>query len=91
MLLISCPWCGPRNQIEFIYGGDAGLNRPDAEASPDAWFAYVYLRENPRGPHSEFWLHSGGCQQWIKVVRDTRTHQILGTAKPLDLPPENQK
>ncbi|MDQ2918068.1 MAG: sarcosine oxidase subunit delta, partial [Pseudomonadota bacterium] len=24
-MLIPCPWCGPRNQIEFTYGGDAAI------------------------------------------------------------------
>ena len=35
MLLIPCPWCGPRAQAEFTYGGDATLTRPapDAPAS----------------------------------------------------------
>ena len=28
MLLIPCPWCGPRSQIEFTYGGDATVKRP---------------------------------------------------------------
>ena len=28
MLLIPCPWCGPRSQIEFTYGGDATSTRP---------------------------------------------------------------
>ena len=27
MMLILCPWCGPRNQIEFIYGGDANRGK----------------------------------------------------------------
>ena len=35
MLLIPCPWCGPRNQIEFTYGGDATVRRPAPEA-PEA-------------------------------------------------------
>jgi len=29
MLLIPCPWCGPRSQIEFTYGGDATDMEPD--------------------------------------------------------------
>ena len=49
MLLIPCPWCGPRNQIEFTYGGDATVRRPAADAPDAAWFAYVYLRDNPHG------------------------------------------
>jgi sarcosine oxidase subunit delta len=81
MLLISCPWCGPRNQIEFTYGGDATLKRPAIDAPERAWFEYVYLRDNPRGPHDELWLHSAGCRSWFKVRRDTHTHDILASAR----------
>jgi len=38
MLLIPCPWCGPRSQIEFTYGGDATVRRPALDASEDEWF-----------------------------------------------------
>jgi heterotetrameric sarcosine oxidase delta subunit len=81
MLLIPCPWCGPRNQIEFTYGGDATLRRPADNVSIAEWFAYVYLRDNPKGPHDELWLHSAGCRSWFKVRRDTRTHDILASAR----------
>jgi heterotetrameric sarcosine oxidase delta subunit len=81
MLLIPCPWCGPRNQIEFTYGGDATLPRPADNVSIAEWFAYVYLRDNPKGPHDELWLHSAGCRSWFKVRRDTRTHDILASAR----------
>jgi len=80
MMLIPCPWCGPRNQIEFTYGGDATVQRPDIDAPDTAWFSYVYLRDNPFGPHDELWLHSAGCRTWFKVRRDTRTHDILASA-----------
>jgi methylglutamate dehydrogenase subunit B len=81
MMLIPCPWCGPRNQIEFTYGGDATVRRPPHEAPAAAWFAYVYLRDNPKGPHDELWLHSGGCRSWFKLRRDTSTHDILSSAR----------
>jgi sarcosine oxidase subunit delta len=80
MLLIPCPWCGARNQIEFTYGGDAAVRRPAPDASPETWFASVYVRENPCGPHEELWLHSAGCQCWFKLRRDTLTHEILGSS-----------
>ena len=58
VLLIPCPWCGPRAQIEFTYGGDATLQRPAPDAPEAQWLAYVYVRDNPCGPHDELWLHS---------------------------------
>lgn len=81
MLLITCPYCGPRAQIEFSYGGDATVQRPaDPQSVPlEAWLEYVYLRDNPRGPHWEYWQHIAGCRRWIRVQRDTLTHQILAS------------
>ena len=89
MLLIPCPWCGARSQIEFTYGGDATVRRPAADASEADWYAYVYVRANLAGPHDELWLHSAGCRQWIKVRRDTRTHDILGAAALGEALPES--
>ncbi len=71
MLLIPCPWCGPRAQLEFTYGGDATLRRPAPDAPEPDWVAFVYLRDNP-----------AGCRQWFKLRRDTRTHDILASAPP---------
>jgi methylglutamate dehydrogenase subunit B len=82
MLLIPCPWCGPRNQIEFTYGGDASVRRPAPDAAELVWVDYVYLRDNPCGPIDELWYHGAGCRSWLKVRRNTRTHDILGSAPP---------
>ena len=82
MLLIPCPWCGPRSQVEFTYGGDATVRRPATDAPQAAWFDYVYLRDNPSGPHDELWLHAAGCRRWFRVRRHTRTHEILESAGP---------
>jgi sarcosine oxidase subunit delta len=75
---IPCPYCGARDSREFSYLGDATVRRPAHGASQDAWFEYVYLRENPAGPHREYWYHAQGCRSWLTVTRDTRTHEILG-------------
>ncbi len=62
---------------EFSYLGDARLaDRPGTDASAEAWDAYVHLRDNPAGPHAELWQHAGGCRAWLRVERDTRTHEI---------------
>lgn len=86
MLLIPCPHCGARAQVEFAYGGDATKRRPPDGAPDEAWYDYVYLRGNPRGPHREWWLHHAGCGRWIQVTRDTATHEVLG-AVPAVGPP----
>ena len=82
MMRIPCPWCGARAQTEFTYGGDGTLARPAAGASIEEWAAFVYLRDNPAGPHTELWYHGAGCRQWFRVRRDTRTHAILASAPP---------
>jgi len=88
MLRIECPWCGARAQTEFAYGGDATVERP---RDPDAatlgeWLDYVYLRDNPRGPHWEWWHHLAGCRRWIRVRRDTLTHEVLDSAPAGETP-----
>ena len=81
MLLIPCPWCGPRNEVEFTYGGQAGIAYPeDAAALSDAeWADFLFMRDNPRGPFDERWYHVHGCRRWFNVVRDTATHRIAGS------------
>ena len=89
MMLIPCPYCGPRNVVEFEYGGDAAARRPrdPGQVSDEAWTNYVYLRENPRGAHDELWQHHAGCRRWIAVRRNTLTHEVIASAAPGELPP----
>ena len=90
---INCPWCGYRDEAEFQYQGDATKVRPKENASEAKFFDYVYVRDNPKGWHTEWWHHVGGCRQWVKVVRNTATHEIAATGGPHDkLPiPKNKK
>ena len=83
MLLIPCPFCGPRDEIEFRYGGEAGIVRPkDPDALSDAeWADYLFLRTNPKGVHFERWVHTKGCRRWFNVARHTVTHEILKVYK----------
>ena len=79
MLLVPCPWCGPRDEVEFRYGGQAGIAYPpDPDALDDtAWAAYRFMRDNPKGPWSERWVHAAGCRRWFIVRRNTLTNEIL--------------
>jgi sarcosine oxidase subunit delta len=75
---IPCPLCGERALEEFAYLGDATVKRPAAEETdPKAWYDFVYLRDNPRGPHRELWHHLHGCRAWLEVERDTLTHEVF--------------
>ena len=81
MLLITCPYCGPRAEIEFHYGGESHIQRPGppAEVSDETWADYLFYRQNPKAEHHERWVHAGGCQQWFNVARDTVSHRIVST------------
>jgi sarcosine oxidase subunit delta len=84
MLLIACPWCGDRPEIEFRYGGEAHIARPLDPASVDdaAWAAFLYLRSNRKGRHAERWRHEHGCGRFFNCVRDTVSDRIIATYKP---------
>ena len=83
---ITCPHCGERDAQEFTYLGDATKARPDGlDAAPEAMLDYVYLRENPAGPHREFWYHGAGCHAWLVVTRDTRTHAVAAVEPARDV------
>ena len=84
MQLIPCPWCGPREEVEFHYGGQAHVAYPStpAELSDQEWAEYVFFRDNPKGPFAERWVHSTGCRRWFNAIRDTATHDVLAVYRP---------
>jgi sarcosine oxidase subunit delta len=83
---IQCPFCGDRDLSEFAYLGDANVVRPGGQPAdtPARFFDEVYLRDNPAGPHEELWHHASGCRSWLRVRRNTRTHEILDVALAKD-------
>ena len=51
MLLITCPFCGPRSETEFSYGGPAVPARPDApQTHPQTDRIGGGCRQRGRGP-----------------------------------------
>ena len=89
MMRIECPWCGPRDETEFHYGGEAHIARPaDPDALPDeAWADYLFMRANPKGVHAERWMHAQGCRRWFNALRHTVSHDFaaiypMGAPRP---------
>jgi sarcosine oxidase, subunit delta len=93
MLLISCPYCGPRPELEFSYGGEAHIARPldPMSLGDEAWTAHLYLRKNPKGLHAERWRHFHGCGRFFNVQRDTISDVIVATYKTGEQPPVSMK
>jgi heterotetrameric sarcosine oxidase delta subunit len=78
---IPCPFCGERDSREFTYLGDANGGRSSFEPSEtnayEGAYESVYVRDNPAGVHQELWHHAFGCRSWLRVKRDTRSHEIF--------------
>jgi len=89
VLLIRCPWCGPRDEVEFRYGGQAAISYPsDPDAlSDEQWADYLFMRDNPKGEFRERWVHVHGCRRWFQAVRSTVTHEIRATFPIGEEPP----
>lgn len=89
MMLIHCPECGPRDETEFGYGGQAHVAYPadPAALSDEEWARYLFYRDNPKGVFAERWVHSAGCRRWFNALRDTATYEFIavyrsGTPRP---------
>lgn len=74
---LKCPLCGERDRREFYYyGADDYLNRPAVGAPLSAWDDHLHNRDNPAGQTRDLWYHEQGCAQWLRVTRNTVTHEI---------------
>ena len=65
--------------MKFIYLGDASLiKRPDWQEKDavNAFYEYLYLRDNLSGDMRELWFHEHGDRSWLVITRDTLTHEI---------------
>lgn len=74
MLLVTCPWCGDRDETEFSYGGQAEVAYPadPAALTDEEWSQFLFVRDNPKGLFKERWVHTHGCRRWFELERDTR-------------------
>ncbi len=80
MQLFPCPFCGPRDESKFHYGGEAGNLRPDGmEVTAGRWTDYLYMRANPKGATREVWVHLT-CGEFFVMERDSLTHEVVGSS-----------
>ena len=92
-MIINHPLLGPRDMQEFVYLGDASLlARPDGMAAnlelggaEEAFYQYLYLRDDPAGLHRELWFHEQGDRSWLIVTRNTVTHEITNVELARDV------
>jgi sarcosine oxidase subunit delta len=81
MLLIACPHCGERPELEFAHAGRAHIVRPahPSQASAQDWADFLYMRDNPKGLYAERWRHVHGCGKFFNAIRDTTTDRFMTT------------
>jgi len=91
MLILTCPYCGvSADETELSPGGEAHLTREGPDASDDAFEAYLFHRENPKGVHFERWRHAYGCGKWFHAARCTVTNEVFGTySAQVTAPPQD--
>ena len=71
MQIFPCPFCGPRDEIEFHYVGEPKARPEPAGAVSDAeWADYLWFNTNAKGAAREIWLHLT-CMQMFTMTRDT--------------------
>ncbi|HZP41747.1 MAG TPA: sarcosine oxidase subunit delta [Candidatus Binatia bacterium] len=82
MMLVPCPFCGPRDASEFRWVGEAHRRPAVAEATPPEWRAYLYLRRNVAGWSVETWYHRAGCRRYFRAERHTVTNAFRAAQAP---------
>ena len=81
MQLFPCPFCGPREESEFHYGGEAGNLRPDgSDVTAERWAGYLHMRDNPKGAVREIWVHLT-CGEFFAMSRNSGNHQVAGSSE----------
>lgn len=78
MQLIPCPFCGLRDEREFLFIAEAGKNRPDTtqDISAEDWARYLHAIRNDKGHVREVWMHLT-CGELFVLERDSVTMDIL--------------
>lgn len=71
MQIFPCPFCGPRDEIEFHYVGEPKARPEPAGSVSDAeWADYLWFNANPKGAAREVCLHLT-CMEMFVMMRET--------------------
>jgi sarcosine oxidase, subunit delta len=80
MQIFPCPFCGPRDEIEFHYVGEPKARpEPAGSVSDAAWAEYLWFNDNTKGQAPEIWLHLT-CMEMFALTRDTALNATVGGA-----------
>ena len=78
MKIMNCPLNGPRNILEFVWGGEVKAMPDPAKCSDAEWAEYTFLENNTAGIVREWWCHVPSSY-WFIAERNTVTDEILKT------------
>ena len=79
MILLPCPYCGPRNSNEFSYYGEKRTRPSVTGVEEEPWRRYLYEKRNPAGWTTETWYHATGCGKFFQAERHTVTNEVRAT------------
>ena len=78
MKIMNCPLNGPRNVLEFVWGGEVKTMPDPVRCSDKEWAEYTFLENNTAGVVREWWCHVPSSY-WFIVERNTVTDEIIRT------------
>ena len=80
MQLFPCPFCGWRDEREFLFIAEAGKERPDTtqKISDEDWARYLHSILNDKGAVREVWMHLT-CGELFILERDSVTMEVIGS------------
>ena len=89
MLLIPCPWCGPRDEVEFRYGGEAHIARARTGRARRRGLGGIPVHaRQPEGGHRRALGAPGRLPALVQRLRDTASHRIIAVYKIGEQPPD---
>ena len=78
MQRFPCPFCGLRDEREFLFIAEAGKLRPDTtqKITDEGWARYLHAIRNEKGAVREVWMHLT-CGELFVLERDSVTMDVI--------------